>query len=72
MPRRAGKGTTDRLAVWENLPGSLPVHLGPGAEPSPAPADLQIPPVNKQQEEETPEAPSALEKALQTKSVFRG
>lgn len=58
--------------MWESFwqTPRLPVCLRPGPEPSPASADLQIPLVNKQQEQEAPEAPSALEKALQTKLSF--
>lgn len=57
-----------REASWQTL--RLSVCLGPGAEELPAPSDLTDPLVNKQQEQETPGAPSALERALQTKLSF--
>ena len=61
-------GWAMRKSSWQTP--RLHASLGPEAEPPSAPADLPIPLVNKQQEQETPEAPSALEKALQIEVCF--
>lgn len=63
MPCSLGKAGR-RAGQWESLwqmPG-LHVSLGPGAEPPPAPADLEVPLVNKQPGEETLEAPQLWRK----------